>query len=836
MRISRICRIAGGLQLSASLLAMAAAAHAQSAPQNTAPPVNATGVDDIIVTAQRREENLQKVPLAITALSAAALENRGINSLQSLQTTGLPGVQIQPFGGQQNTIEVMIRGATTSSSSDVGRESSTAIYLDDVYLPRAQGSALTLADPQRIEVLRGPQGQLFGRGATGGALRIVTADPTGKLGGRFLASYGNYDAQRYEAHINLPEFANFSVKVDGVIDKHDGYTKNLSSPNIARSNDFGLKDDKGFRVGVKWQPSTSFKAIYAFTYLDSFTTPEWEQAVPRPSFVPSLPLPTAAAQAYYGETSAPIWRGPTPIQSTRPDRAWAPFYVFGFYTKSWQQSLRMEYQASDHLTIRSITGLGVLKQTSLTQNADTISAPIALGASGIDAANFVPFLEPITGAPTGARTYAVGGAGMQKINIRSKFFSQELQLVGDYDEHQFVAGLYYSDEDLSEQNAGSFDTIFYDPNNTGSAVVRNYSTFVTVNPFYLSSAAKIGVDSRANSKSFAAFAQETFTPHELDDRLHLTFGIRYTDDQKSGVRVADGVSVPGAILTNLAFPVLANRRFDPATTIAYDLSAQNNIYVRVSRAYKSGGYNLTGNALIVNGVPQIINFGAEQNTAIEFGSKNEFFDRRLRLNVVGFYSWIRDQQLNVFAVPPGGVSPISQTINAPGNTRTYGLEVESQIIPTRGLTLSINYAYLNQKLPTIPASIDPAVALPISPTSYPAIYYASNSPPHTVSGSFDYESNIADFGTGYIHLDGAYSSLFHTTNRQSQNNYLVPRRLESLNGRIGVRDIGLAGAKLNLSFYMNNITNVTAVQASSGFGDAFFMPPRTFGVQGIVSF
>jgi len=370
-------------------------------------------------------------------------------------------------------------------------------------------------------------------------------------------------------------------------------------------------------------------------------------------------------------------------------------------------------------------------------------------------------------------------------------------------------------------------------NNTGSAnLVRNYATYAFVNPFYTSAAAKLGINTHENSRSFAIFAQDTFTPAGFDDKLHLTLGMRYTDDNKGGVRVTD--TVAGA--SGLALKEIATKRFDPAATIGYDLTDLNQVYLRYSRAYKAGGYNLTSSA--VGTPPAVINFGNEQNQSIEIGSKNEFFDRKVRLNVAAFYSMLKNLQMNVFKVPDGapvGTTPQSFTINAPGTTKTYGVEVELNAVVAPGLTVGVNYAYLHQKIPTITPAIDPAVVANGTTVLTPAIYFPSNAPRHSISGSIDYETSVG-IGTAYLHLDGAYTSMFNTTNRQGENLYLVPRRLAAINGRVGIREIELGMGKLNLSVYANNLTNTQQVATTSGRSDVFWMPPRTYGVQATVSF
>lgn len=230
-------------------------AQTASAPDND----GRGGIEEIIVTAQKREQNLQDVPIAISALSPAYLEKREITSITNL--SGLaPNLKVDTAGGNRTTPIISIRGGV-QGNPQIYFEPSVGVYIDGVYIAKAQGSLFDVADIERIEVLRGPQGTLYGRNAVAGALNIITKKPSGELGGKVEASYGNYDYWRVRGTLDLPRFGIFSAKLSGQISRRDGVNKVLG--NVA-TDDAGSIDSKSGMVQVRAEPSDALTLDYVF--------------------------------------------------------------------------------------------------------------------------------------------------------------------------------------------------------------------------------------------------------------------------------------------------------------------------------------------------------------------------------------------------------------------------------------------------------------------------------------------------------------------------------------------------------------------------------------------
>lgn len=201
---------------------LAGSAYAQSPAERDSEGRTEGGLDYIVVTAQKRAESLQDVPLAISAYSGDALQNLGVTGTQALQfvTPGLvftrTGPQAQPY----------IRGVGTRLSGG-GLEPSIAVYVDDRYEPIGAAMMMDLADVERVEVLKGPQGTLYGRNATGGAIRVISKAVGDDLEGQFTAGYGNYDYYSLSGSVNVPFTENFGARVTGLMRKRDAFAHNL---------------------------------------------------------------------------------------------------------------------------------------------------------------------------------------------------------------------------------------------------------------------------------------------------------------------------------------------------------------------------------------------------------------------------------------------------------------------------------------------------------------------------------------------------------------------------------------------------------------------------------
>nr|QQZ50816.1 TonB-dependent receptor [Phenylobacterium glaciei] len=183
-------------------------------------------LEEITVTATKTETNLQQTPIAISVVTAASMDDRHADSLLSLQDGAIPSLRVATFEARQSALTVGIRGIVPFDANQTARDQGVGVYIDGVYLGRQQGLNAALFDLERIEVLRGPQGTLFGRNTEGGALNIVTKLPSGKFGGRFSMGAGNLGSYNAEVHQDFEEFNGISVKVDGLIQHQGPITKN----------------------------------------------------------------------------------------------------------------------------------------------------------------------------------------------------------------------------------------------------------------------------------------------------------------------------------------------------------------------------------------------------------------------------------------------------------------------------------------------------------------------------------------------------------------------------------------------------------------------------------
>lgn len=253
-QISLLCGVSGLLGITAAQPVFAQSQSSVGAEE----PAPSSG--DIVVTAQRRSERLQDVPLAITAVNFETATQLGLRNMRDIQLA-MPGTD---FATASGFLSLFIRGIGIQYSTP-GLESPVAIYMDGAYIPRAGGvnSLLDLVDAGTIEVLRGPQGTLYGRNATGGVVRINSAAPTDKFEGRILAEYGRFDHKQVDGMLNIPVTDTLSVRFAGRYKKEDGYITNVDGTKLAAQNNYTLRgrfkwdasDNVTVAGGVEWQRS-----------------------------------------------------------------------------------------------------------------------------------------------------------------------------------------------------------------------------------------------------------------------------------------------------------------------------------------------------------------------------------------------------------------------------------------------------------------------------------------------------------------------------------------------------------------------------------------------------
>ena len=241
------------------------------------------GLEEIVVTAQKREQNLQDVPIAVTAITGDALQTNRVTSVSDL--SGLaPGVIVRTAAGGSQLPSFSIRGAI-SYGVVPGSDKEVSIYIDGVYMASARGAIFDLPDVERIEMLRGPQGTLFGRNATAGAVSITTRDPTGKFGVKATVTAGNYNQNRERISVDLPQVGPFSGYVSYVHNYKRGDIRNAGAGQVwdrtasglgkATSPEWlGTRRSESFFGALKFEPSDNFKTVYKFDYNRETGTPE----------------------------------------------------------------------------------------------------------------------------------------------------------------------------------------------------------------------------------------------------------------------------------------------------------------------------------------------------------------------------------------------------------------------------------------------------------------------------------------------------------------------------------------------------------------------------------
>jgi iron complex outermembrane receptor protein len=268
--MSRDRMFLGRASAAVALMALFPISASAQAPAANPPAADAGGLEEIVVTAQRREEKLHNVPIAVTALTAAAIAERGITNINDISGFA-PNVSFIQSPSFDNETTIAIRGGVTINPAPYW-EPAVGVYIDGVYLDKAQGDVFDLVDIDHIEVLRGPQGTLYGRNTLSGAVNLVTQKPTGVFGGDVQATFGNYDLKKGRFSLNLPEFGKLKVKVTGLIESRGGYQDFAPDPfhlpsfltTRATVGEFNTTDNKASRIAARLDVTDDLTADYTF--------------------------------------------------------------------------------------------------------------------------------------------------------------------------------------------------------------------------------------------------------------------------------------------------------------------------------------------------------------------------------------------------------------------------------------------------------------------------------------------------------------------------------------------------------------------------------------------
>ena len=781
-----------------------AAAAASDEMASDAGTAQDDGLTEIVVTATKRETNLQQTPIAISVMDGESIRERRVQSLLDLTDGGIPSLRVAPFESRQSALTVGIRGIVPLDANQPAREQGVGIYIDNVYLGRQHGLNTGLFDVERVEVLKGPQGSLFGRNTEGGAVSIVSRAPTGELGGRIDAGFGNIGSYNAGIHLDLPEFAGFSIKLDAVIAHQDAVTRNPMPGQVG----WGTFDRRGLRVAVRWQPVDGITNDFSFDAARDRNSPFYSQLL---NYNPNgcrsggtnlapNPIPTGSTCVTPGTqftgtqgTVRPLLpgvvvNGDTLMREADIGVPQAPTIdrTFGFTNI-------FRWQIADEVELRSITAW---RGVEVQQNDNSG------GAHRVPTINLTASCT--TAAPCPFSRYS-------RADLFQRQFSQELQAVGTIGNVDYVAGLYYFNERVRDDAAtpnsmGAIATV------TGAVVTG--ATFVpltictgVVDPNLGPAVAGCSIDraSRVRSRSYAAYGQMTW---HASDQLHLTLGGRYTRDHKQGEllysRGVNYLTNPAIAATNGYTPFDQTwNRFNPMVTLAFDINDDIHSYAKFSTGYRAGGASSrTSNYQA---------FDPEDVENYEIGLKTDLFDRRARLNVAAYMMNRRNSQVDLSTIQPTANGNFNNlvTFNAPGTTTIRGLEADFTVRPTTGLTLGISYAYTHTEIPLVPVTYREFTSAGVptgNSTTTLQRFYVVYTPHNAASGSIDYELPIGSGESSIkFHLDANYSQA-----TQSFDQFATKADASIIvNGRISLLDIGVgpAGTRFNLSVWSRNLFN-----------------------------
>jgi iron complex outermembrane receptor protein len=738
---------------------------------------------EIIVTATKRETNLQDTPISIAVMSSETLQNRQVQSLIDLADGGIPSLRVATFESRQSALTVGMRGIVPGDANQPAREQGVGVYIDGVYLGRQHGLNAGFLDVERIEVLRGPQGTLFGRNTEGGAVNIISKAPTGEWGGSTTTGFGNYGSYNSNLRLNLPKFAGFSIKLDGAIQHQNATTKNPLEGQYG----WNYYHRYGGRAAIRWEPTTNLTADVAVDLGRDNNTPFLSQLINYNPY--NRPVATLAQIAAAGNKIPSGFIAPLPsmvqVQSERADVAAVGVIQEPSVGKTFGVMSTIKYGITDDLELRSITAWRTVSDRQFDNSGG---------------ANRTPVFTPNA---TFSR-YSIA-----KLDQRQ--FSQELQAVGTLGNLDYVFGAYYFNESASDE-AKTPNTNKWNATGTGYTIVDPAT-------YPLATVARASI---AYAKSYAFYGQGTYN---LND-LHVTAGGRFTQDKKDGTLFkVNGVS------TNFTF-VQNNKRFDPIVTLAYDLSRDINVYAKYTTGYRAGG--ASSRSLNYR------SFGPEEVKSYEIGSKLELFNRAVRFNTALYHMDRTNSQVdfNFFIPQPNGtVRNTLETVNAEGTTKIRGIEADLTVQPIEGLSSTLSYAYTDVNMPQARNTVQEQLNASLNPNNTTPIYqdvFVVYTPTHALSGSIDYQTVVGNSDTiAKFHIDANYASsayAFDNENVKSEASVIV-------NGRVTLEGIKIANQPLSIAVWSRNLLNTSFIFRRSNangavLGDyANFNEPRTFGLE-----
>ena len=748
------------------------------------------GIEEIVVTAQKREESLADVPISITAVTAETLDNDNIQSLADMSAMA-PGLVVARNEGFSRA--VAIRGIGFEATQNVDAYPSVAFHIDGVFIADPNATNLDFIDVNRIEVLRGPQGTLFGQNSTGGAINVVNNIPElGEVSGKADIAFGNYGLVQPRGTINVPLGETVAVRASATYLNHNGFAEVVGGAadingNVIDGYDLDEADNFQFQGKLLWAPTDNFSAIFGATVF-------------------SIDDVGDRAQRHVNDPSGDI----RDITSDTP----------GYYdSESEIYSLTLEYDAG-FATVKSITGYVEFEQSNYLDNDKGVYND--MGAPGF------------------------AGLKAESVSVRgSESWSQEINIVSNTEGRvDWVLGAFY----LNNEGTTWFDSVrdlngngVYDQGGTwrGQQSTRaecapDFATFT--NGFFFGER-DFCTNIASKRESWSLYGQVTL---HLMERLSFTGGIRYTDDELV-LRSGGFMAAPPADPTG-------NPKDEEVTGKAgleFDLSEDLMAYFSWTRGFKPATGNLTA-----DDSDEFINAasGPEKVDAFEIGAKGQFMDNRLNLNAAAFYYDYNGMQF----LTTGGNATFSGGVGNLREAEVMGLELELQALLSEGFSLDAAVTFLDTEITADQQVLDNIkkwrdCAVPIwlrggnpnfSPVDNPQFRACGSALAENIEGNPlpkapDFSANITlnhafntTFGEinsrlSYIHRDSFASRVFSTSETDGNGRSLdTTKAYDLFNLSIFLKPASYENITLGLLVF--NLTDEDAVNSrwTNNFGTA----------------
>ncbi|HZU65069.1 MAG TPA: TonB-dependent receptor [Novosphingobium sp.] len=805
MKNLHIARLAMTLAASTALNTLAPAlAHAADAAADEAPPAPAPaareGIADIIVTARKTSEKMQDVPVAVTALSGAKLQQQSIMSVQDVQFH-VPGFVEYPEA-QGGAPDFAIRGAKQQGVS--GSQGGVAVYLDYIPLSSNYSIATATYDMQAVQVLKGPQGTLFGKNTTGGAIIFSPNKPTDKFEGDFKAEYGNYNRVDLTGMLNLPITEGVALRVAGRYVHRDAYITNVGASGSL--GNFDSENNQSLRATLRIQPNEAITSDTMFDYYHQKQNPNHDRLVGyNAAFICSIYPNTCSggkSTPYERELSLPLREVDLGDQQN---------INHGTY---WGIANTTTVQLGTHTSLRNIISYRRDKLDS-NETSDGVSIPLLNGLN----------------------------------NNRQRQFTEELDLMGKLfdDKLSYTVGIYYYDDQYDQRS----DYQIMAPNtNTVDSSLSYLGEFAEGGgglpqfPISAYGYSPISPSLQINDfgmKTIAVFGQATY---KVDDKLSVTLGGRYNHD-KGTFTSEQYQGYTDATLTTPLCNVLAYadaselvgackiarsklwQSFTWNASLNYKADPRTLLYVSAGRGYQAGGFNQQIRE------SQYRTFSPEVVFTLEAGLKKDWHlgGRPIRTNIAIFRSNYKNQQRVENGTYSDGLNFIA-TFNAASSTM-WGGEAEISYLPTPQLEISLAYSYINAKYDYFKS---PDVAnLGGQDLSSLAI---GATPKHTFNTTVSYwvptnnrDGKLKGSVTAYARSGAYYNDLAQSALTYQASYAIFNARLDlikTLPFDVGVWVNNLADKNYSL-FKFDNLNSL-------GYASVFLAPPRTFGVDASIHF